>query len=384
MFIVPDHINTSNSAVNTIEPSNLIYTDTIMDNIVSTEAPVLKRRRSSSCDSSTSSLSSCSSSSSSEEEEDTFSMLNSICSRRSSFSSDSEQEDEEQQQQQQQEIMSSFVHRRQMEEMILDKITNHLDPEKLPDILTIISKPHEVEEVEEVEIDLARLDRDQLSRILSYVDACLLEKQGGPKVKISDFTIQPKPNKKIQQQLVECTKKKQRRKRSHRRKSIIEQGHVVSGSSHSQLSASHGPISMSALTEIESNKRTKKPNKKKKQRVKKNDASVRMSSTAIQNETIGIATTKPKRRSAVHKRRLLEEMLQPSSNEEDEKEEEEGGCGIVIFGDEQMDLAVTHNETIEHLQERRSPIVQSSIITEQSTIVSNDEDEEDELIDIMM
>lgn len=345
-----------------------------MDSLVTTETSVSKRRRSST-DSSTLSLSSCSSSSSSlgeEDEEDTFSMLNSISSRRSSISSDS---DEENEQQQQEEIMSSFMHRRQMEEMILDKITNHLDPEKLPGILTIISKRHE-EEVEEVEIDLARLDRDQLSRILSYVNACLLEKEDGPKVKLSDFTIQPKQMR--QTEKAGNSSNQQIRKRSHGRKSIVDQGHIVSGSSHSQLSISHGPISMSALTEIESNKKSKKSNKKKK-RTKKNDLSVRMPSTP--NDQVGVATTKPKRRSAVHKRRLLEDMLQSSSNESDQ--EDEGGCGIVIFGDEQMDLAVTQNETIVH-HEKRLPIAhQSDIATEQPPVFDEDEDGE-ELIDIMM
>jgi hypothetical protein len=331
---VPNHIDTST----TIEPSNLIYADNIMDSLIPTE-PVLKRRRSSSCDSSASSLSSCSST---DEEENTFSMLNSISSRKSSVSSDSEQEEE---QQRQQEMMSTFVHRRQIEEMILDKITNHLDPEKLPGILTIISKTHE-EEVEEVEIDLARLDRDQLTRILSYIDACLLEKEGGPKVQLSDFTIQ---SKKIQQLEKAGSTKKQRRKRSQRR-SIVEQGHTVSGSSHAQLSASHGPISMSALTDIESTKRNKKRIKKK------------------------APVTKRKRRSAVHKRKLLEDMLQPSSNEESE---EEGGSGIVIFGDEQMDLGVTHNETIVH-----QSVIQQSIIINNNIVL--DQDEDDELIDIMV
>lgn len=394
-YIVPDH--TSNM-VDTIEPSNLInqnYVDNIMNTIV-TEAPLSKRRRSSTC-SSSSSLSSCSSSSSSsegEDEDETFSSLN---SRRSSLSSESEEEQEE--------IITPYMHRRQMEEMILDKITNQLDPEKLPGILTIISKQQQEEE-EEVEIDLARLDRDQLSRILSYVDACLKEKQGGPKVKLSNYTLKPKPvaAPSLQKDIVHPTPKKQqqtknRSNRRNRRKSIVETGHIVRGSPHSQLSASHGPISMSALTELEStsNNSNKKPANKRKRKAKKrkseDDMTVQMSNKSHSFKD-SIASTKPKRKSAVHKRKLLEEMLQPSSDSDEDEVNADGGSGIIIFGNEQMDLAVTQNETIVH-QERRLSIIQKpcSITCKamESDHVSNsisedddDDDDDDELIDIMM
>lgn len=384
--------------VDTIEPSNLInqnYVDNIMNTIV-TEAPLSKRRRSSTC-SSSSSLSSCSSSSSSsegEDEDETFSSLN---SRRSSLSSDSEEEQEE--------IITPYMHRRQMEEIILDKITNQLDPEKLPGILTIISKQQQEEE-EEVEIDLARLDRDQLSRILSYVDACLKEKQGGPKVKLSNYTLKPKPvaAPSLQKDIVHPTPKKQqqtknRSNRRNRRKSIVETGHIVRGSPHSQLSASHGPISMSALTELEStsNNSNKKPANKRKRKAKKrkseDDMTVQMSNKSHSFKD-SIASTKPKRKSAVHKRKLLEEMLQPSSDSDEDEVNADGGSGIIIFGNEQMDLAVTQNETIVH-QERRLSIIQKSCSIAckamESDHVSNsisedddDDDDDDELIDIMM
>ncbi|KAL7327611.1 hypothetical protein PS15p_206020 [Mucor circinelloides] len=395
LTFVPEHTSTM---VDTIEPSNLInqnYVDNIM-NTVLTEAPLSKRRRSSTC-SSSSSLSSYSSSSSSSEEGDDDETFSSLTSRRSSLSSDSEEEQEE--------AITPYMHRRQMEEMILDKITNQLDADKLPGILSIISK-QQLEEEEEVEIDLARLDRDQLARILSYIDACLKEKQGGPKVKLSNYTLKPTPvattlptekshpsSPKKQPQT-----KNRSKNRRNRRKSIVETGHIVRGSSHSQLSALHGPISMSALTEMEASSKTKRAsnNKRKKRAAKKrkseDDLTVQMPS---KNHAFkdSIASTKPKRKSAVHKRKLLEEMLQPSSGSEDDEPsgDADGGSGIIIFGNEQMDLAVTQNETIVH-QERRLSIIQrsNSKAVEQnnhivnSVVVEDDDDDDDELIDIMM
>lgn len=400
LTFVPDHTSTM---VDTIEPSHLInqnYVDNIMNTIV-TEAPVSKRRRSSTCSSSSSLSSYSSSSSSSEDETGDEQTFSSLTSRRSSLSSDSEEEQEE--------TITPFMHRRQMEEMILDKITNQLDAEKLPGILTIISKQQQEEE-EEVEIDLARLDRDQLTRILSYIDACLKEKQGGPKVKLSNYTLKPKPATPAlpveKPQLSLPKKQPQTKNRSkssrNRRKSIVETGHIVRGSSHSQLSASHGPISMSALTEMEASSKKKQAsnnsnNKRKKRAAKKrksqDDLTVQMSSKdrAFKDS---IASTKPKRKTAVHKRKLLEEMLQPSSDSEDDDDLDgaaDGGSGIIIFGNEQMDLAVTHNETIVH-QERRLSIIQRSTTksVEQSNPVASSlavedvGDDDDELIDIMM
>lgn len=320
-----------------------------MSSIV-TEAPIKRRR--SSC-SSNSSLSSCSSSSEDEAEE-----FSSVTNQNASDSSDSEVE----------EVISPYVHRRHMEELILDKITNHLDAEKLPGILTIISKAHE-EEVEEVEIDLAKLDRDQLGRILSYVDACLAEKEGGPKVRLSDYTIKQQQKPVLQQQVPKAMKQQNRRRRN-RRKSLVEEGHVVDGSAPSRLSATHGPISMSALTDFEATPK-KTPRKKRVKKVKDDDVSVHMAMD-LNIFQDSIASNKPKRKSAIHKRRLLEEMLQPSN---DDSEEEDNESGIIVFGDEQMDLAVTHNETIVHQESLIEPVIIEEV---------EEEEEDDELIDIMM
>lgn len=372
-------------------------------NTIVTEVPVMKRRRSSSC-SSSSSLSSysSSSSSSSEGEIEDFSSINN--SRR--YSSDSSDESEAEQ-----EVILPF-HRRQMEDMILDKITNQLEPEKLPSILTIISRKQE-EEVEEVEIDLSRLDQDQLKRILSYVDACLKEKQGGPKVKLSDYIIEPV--KQQQQQKVELItpskqqtepsasiSKRQRRRNNIRRKSIVEEGHTVSGfATPTRLSSTQGPISMSALTLLEqqeSKSSSKKKDQVKRKRApakKKNkDASVHMSITNSNPFKDSIASTKPKRKSAIHKRRLLEEMLQPSDDDdtEDEQETDDNGSGIILYGNERMDLAVTQNETIVHQSSEPIQAPSYSIATsnqentheQQVQEEAIEEEEDDELIDIMM
>lgn len=376
--------------VDTIEPNDLLnqtYVENIMNTIV-TEVPVMKRRRSSSC-SSSSSLSSysSSSSSSSEGEIEDFSSINN--SRR--YSSDSSDESEAEQ-----EVILPF-HRRQMEEMILDKITNQLEPEKLPSILTIISRKQE-EEVEEVEIDLSRLDQDQLKRILSYVDACLKEKQGGPKVKLSDYTVEPVK----QQQQTEPSasiSKRQRRRNNNRRKSIVEEGHTVSGfATPTRLSSTQGPISMSALTLLEQQElkssSTKKDQVKRKRapaKKKNKDASVHMSITNSNPFKDSIASTKPKRKSAIHKRRLLEEMLQHSDDDdtEDEQETDDNGSGIILYGNERMDLAVTQNETIVHQSIQASSYSiatsnQENTHEQQVQEEAIEEEEDDELIDIMM
>ncbi|KAG2199097.1 hypothetical protein INT47_005101 [Mucor saturninus] len=362
--------------VNAIEPSDLTHHYM--------ETNTKRRRSSSSCSSSSNSSSSGSSSgSSSEGEEDTHDF--SSMTRDVSDSSDDEQVN----------TPSPYLHRRQMEELILDKITNHLDAEKLPGILTIISKSQpaeEEEEVEEVEIDLAKLDRDQLVRILSYVDACLTEKKGGAKVILSDYTIQkpvsllPPPPASVS--VSSPSKQTRRRHRNRRRSSIVEAGHVVNGSSgHARLSATHGPISMSALTDFEKSASTgsaaasvagKKKAVRKRRGKKTNkdeDVSVHMASMDVSLFGDSIASTKPKRRTAIHKRRLLEEMLQPSNNESS-SEEEEDDDGIIVFGDEQMDLAVTQNETIVH----QESLILEPVIIEEPT----EEEEDDELIDIMM
>ncbi|KAG2236536.1 hypothetical protein INT48_000836 [Thamnidium elegans] len=179
--------------------------------------------------------------------------------------------------------------------------------------LTIISKLHK----REVEIDLKKLDREQLDRIVAYVNACLLEKQGGPKVKGSDYTVQS-----VVQTIKETKQPINRRRRgnNNRPKSMVQEGHVVNRSATSRLSYLQGQISMAALTGI----------------IKKK---INMP-TDLNAFKDSVITTKSKRRTAVHKRRLSEDMFQPSSKND--------SSAIIVFGQEQMNLAVTQNETIVH------------------------------------
>ncbi|KAI7903413.1 uncharacterized protein BX663DRAFT_560911 [Cokeromyces recurvatus] len=362
--------------VETVEPSSLVNQNYVVENLLNTDMLSLKRRPSSSSSSSGStksnlSISSYSSSSSEEEEEHTFSTLNN--SDESNICSNNDSDSEEPT------TLSSYNHRRQIEEMILEKITNQLDPEKLPGILTIIStKQEEEEDMDEVEIDLARLEYDQLCRILSYIDACLLEKEeegrGGEGLpNKAHSSVAPKKEKASETMKRRQTKQQQvkqgnNRRRRRRRKSIVELGHVVDGSSTTPLSSSHGPISMSALTETNKKIKRTMQQKRKKNITKRN---------------------KNKRKTTLHKRRLSEDdMLQPSFDVDNEEEEEEkswnGGNGIVIFSDEKMDFRVTQNKTIVH--QERKPLVQQK--TEDSIKQYNnaeeEEEEDDEIIDIIM
>lgn len=81
----------------------------------------------------------------------------------------------------------SFTERRAAEELILDRITNHLDADKLPGILSIIQLSNNDNGA--VEIDLSSLTPRRLRRVLEYVEACLQEQSGGPKVNLDNYII---------------------------------------------------------------------------------------------------------------------------------------------------------------------------------------------------
>ncbi|ORE04650.1 hypothetical protein BCV72DRAFT_312416 [Rhizopus microsporus var. microsporus] len=65
--------------------------------------------------------------------------------------------------------------RQQLENIIMYKVTHHLDSTQLPGILAIIER--EEGEDDEVEIDLSQLAVNQLEHILSYVDTCIHQNQ---------------------------------------------------------------------------------------------------------------------------------------------------------------------------------------------------------------
>ncbi|KAI8580596.1 hypothetical protein K450DRAFT_236380 [Umbelopsis ramanniana AG] len=84
----------------------------------------------------------------------------------------------------------SFTERREAEELILDRITNHLTGDKLPGILAIIQMNNGENRKGSVEIDLSSLTPPRLRNVLAYVEACMKEQQGGPKVDVNSYILQ--------------------------------------------------------------------------------------------------------------------------------------------------------------------------------------------------
>jgi hypothetical protein len=102
-------------------------------------------------------------------------------------SSDSNEEDYMPAIQRQSDAPMSFTERRAAEELILDRITNHLDADKLPGILSIIQMNNN--DKGSVEIDLSSLTPRRLRSVLEYVEACLIEQSGGAKVNLDNYII---------------------------------------------------------------------------------------------------------------------------------------------------------------------------------------------------
>ncbi|KAG1406531.1 hypothetical protein G6F60_002865 [Rhizopus arrhizus] len=111
------------------------------------------------------------------------------------------------------------VNRHQLEDAILYKITNQLDPAYLPGILTIIQ--HVADEEDEVEIDLRKLDREQLESILFYVNACIQQEAPQRRKKLH---LTP-PIEKQQKR----RKEKQKPKKLHRRRLLEDMLHPLNG-----------------------------------------------------------------------------------------------------------------------------------------------------------
>ncbi|KAI8968707.1 hypothetical protein BDB01DRAFT_147798 [Pilobolus umbonatus] len=362
-----------------------------------TSQPMTKRRRES-----TSSEGSSDSSSSGEEEDSeseqeeliiptTVANMN---SRKVTYSSSSDSESETETTRHRSRAASpvtspyAFMHKRQIEETLLDRITNQLHPEKLPGILPIISDKSSNQQEDEVEIDLSCLPREQLVQVLSYVDACILEQNGGPQVNVEDFIVKKSKGPRTRPALIEQKPralKKSRKPRPPRSKSRAELTEDLDGESSSSSeseeervssASSAGPISMASLSKKEP-KRTPKPvtNKKIRRRRKVEDAPVVASMNVFQDPD-SIAISRPKRRAAVHKRRLLEQMLAPSDNEEEDDEQDEGV--LMLYSGEQMDLAVVDNKTIAH-----QPVSVPSPITQVTAVTIEENEDTDEEIDIM-
>lgn len=166
--------------------------------------------------------------------------------------------------------------RRILEEVILEKITNQLDSDKLSGILTIISSQEEEDEAEEVEIDLARLDMHQLSSILLYIDACLLQE--------------------------------------HK-----QQGHIVSGELHN-LSESPMSSVMESDSEQEENRKKRTSKKRKNNKKSKKSSNEQMDLAVTQNQTI--VHKQPKRRQSI--------IIQSTPQEEEEATEDDELIDIMV------------------------------------------------------
>lgn len=142
----------------------------------------------------------------------------------SSLSSSSEQDED---------VLSTSTdeseNRHQMEDAILYKITNQLDSAYLPGILTIIQ--HVADEEDEVEIDLRKLDREQLESILFYVNACIQQEtpQGRKKLSLTP-PIEKQQKRRKEKQTNKRQKEKQKTKKLHRRRLLEDMLHPLNGS----------------------------------------------------------------------------------------------------------------------------------------------------------
>ncbi|KAI8089275.1 uncharacterized protein BX664DRAFT_332606 [Halteromyces radiatus] len=302
-----------------------------------------------------------------------------------------------------------YLPKRQVEETLLGKITEHLQPDKLPGILSIVSSGADDQNEGEVEIDLSCLVREQLVRVMLYVDACIAEQQGGPTVKLSDYMIKETKSKTStmvhnhniddddddeDDDCMDSTagQKRKRRRRSRKENSKTEED---------------GPISMAALTKKTrsrkmttvdtslpvtkpttngNSKRNKSSSSIKRRRSRKNQLHQHDPSVSApvnsKHDPNSIASTRPKRRAALHKRRMLEEMLLMPSDDEDGADDPADQQVMITYGEEQMDFRVVDNQTIVH-----QPQVSTTqmVASNDSTLLvqDDDDDDDDEEIDIM-
>ncbi|KAL0090828.1 hypothetical protein F4703DRAFT_1970118 [Phycomyces blakesleeanus] len=265
-------------------------------------------------------------------------------------------------------VAYAYMHKRQMEESVLDKITHQLHPDKLPGILTIISSENVGCQNNEVEIDLSCLARDQLVRLLSYVDACIVEQNGGPVVNVEAFIVKEKPVSKSLQKsaLGSTTNSTSPRKGPRTRPAVCKSSDEDEDDDDDDDDLDGKTKSAKNMTRpAQRQRKPRKPRQKQRvntggpmsmaslasPRAQDEDAMMMSLAVAAVVDEDSIAVTRPKRRAALHKRRMLEEMLAPSDNDDSLSEDE---SEPVIYRDEQMDLGVTANQTIAH-QSNPSP-----------------------------
>ncbi|KAI8075078.1 hypothetical protein BC940DRAFT_328675 [Gongronella butleri] len=309
-------------------------------------------------------------------------------------------------------LTSSYMYhpKRQLEEALLSKITQQMHPDKLPGILSIVSATadhHGHGHEEEVELDLSSLDREQLVRIMLYVDACVREQQGGPAVVLSRFipanaATNNKPlhrhasvhaigdddddndaahsamllDGQVDKDRRRMRRRKQQQKRKQKSKFTESGGHHVSTedatitnllptSSMPTVTPKKTRSRKSATANADNKKRTRAPRGK-----------------AAQDKKGG-AAAKTKKRNGLHKRRLLEDTLLLASDDNDDDEATENNV-LIVYSDEKMDFGVVDNQTIVHQPSAASsPVAEYLAAPHQPHHHSMDMDEDDEEIDIM-
>ncbi|CAO3592177.1 unnamed protein product [Absidia cylindrospora] len=296
-----------------------------------------------------------------------------------------------------------YLPKRQVEEALLTKITQHLQPDKLPGILSIVSSTTDNQNDGEVEIDLSCLVREQLVRVMLYVDACIAEQQGGNKVKLSDYMVKEELSKLATTMATvvddddddddDKTDTTIGKKRRRRRKQLVSS------------TPDAGPMSMAALTKKSKPKElpldttilpslspTTTGPKRRRTRKKQQDASVSIPVNAKYQDPNCLASTRPKRRStALHKRRMLEEMLLVPSDDDENMNAtiEDDGLDhqvMVTYGEEEMDFRVVENQTIAHqpfVSSLATPGVPMALSNGDDVSTAIDDEDDDEEIDIM-
>lgn len=336
----------------------------------------------------------------------------------------------------------AYMHKRQIEETLLNKISNQLQPDKLPGILAIISNDNAGQANGEVEIDLSCLARDQLVRLLSYVEACIREQSGGPAVDLEQYLDkkeeqQPSvinkpsaamlddsededdmPKKKRQprrrnpsggrRQRQNGVKARSRKSRQELTEDILaddesadDMDDVLHSNGASTMNHNNdGPISMAQLSKRQAQLERQQGKQRRRsagskrgggrgKRSKKNaddDAAAVVSTSALahaQQVTDSIAVTRPKRRTALHKRRIMEDQFYGSEETDDDQPE----GTLIVYSDEKMDFNVKDNQTIVHEASPISTPVPTSpaqVSLSPSSTPSAIEEEEDEEIDIML
>ncbi|KAI9287395.1 hypothetical protein BC943DRAFT_211402 [Umbelopsis sp. AD052] len=318
----------------------------------------------------------------------------------------------------------SFTERREAEELILDRITNHLTGDKLPGILAIIQMNNGENRKGSVEIDLSSLTPPRLRNVLAYVEACMEEQQGGPKVDVNSYILHKANREKsiynteenvsdestsnvskrrrdrrtsdqndfVAPKRKRATKKTSRNRRKTKKslidllppvKPVVEQNLIetidaASGDDEETLTTEvitnvseemttsvehNGPISLADFVSAGETNIDTKPVVAPTQRKKvtKKSTSRSFSAKVAQTGEGSIAGSRPKRLAALQSMSVVEDLLGDDSTDEGEEEEEE----------EQI--------TWEQDAEIRQPVVSLETIRTHN----NEDDDDDDDIDVL-